>query len=82
MSNNYKYYRYKAYSYRLRFNSEGNPDSGAVLLLDGAWIPINFGWDVIIKNCAPISEADAIFLAGIKREKYLLKNSLVNTRPN
>jgi len=64
VANTFKYYRYEGYSYRIGFDSNGNPIGGAALRSNGSWMPIDFGWEIIMRNNSPISEDEAYRLAG------------------
>ncbi len=75
MPNTSKYYRYKGYSFSIEFDSGGNPVSGAILRSNGSWMPIDFGWEIIIHNNITISEEKAFLLEGIKKFINLSKLS-------
>ncbi len=61
--NNFKYYRYKGYSYRIEYSSDNLVIGACVLHSNGIWVPIAFGWERIIKGNIPISEAEAVLFA-------------------
>jgi hypothetical protein len=68
-SNTFKYYRYEGYSYRIEHNPDGVPVGCSSLELDGSWLPVTFGWQVILDNNTPITEGQAFLLAGVKRNE-------------
>ncbi len=68
MPNTFKYYMYERYSYRVEFDTAGNPIACAILRSNGSWYQIDFGCEIIIKNNSPISEDEAYLLAGVKKK--------------
>ncbi len=68
MANTFKYYFYDRYSFRIEFE-HGVPVGGAVLKSNGKWMLFKYGWEIILKNSAPISEELALKLEEAKKTK-------------
>ncbi len=68
MPSTFKYFFYDHYSFRIEFD-HGVPIGGAILKSNGKWIPFKYGWEIILKNSAPISEELALRLEEAKKTR-------------